>query len=341
MIRVLVVDDSRVVRKAIKALLENNPGLRVVGMARNGQEAVEMAAKLKPDVITMDVNMPILGGFEATRLIMEHNPTPIVVVTASMDKEESRVSFKAIEAGALTVVAKPDATSARALAISQKELVDAVRLMSQVKVIHHWRRKPKVKRLSMPSIKRKTDKSIIAIGASTGGPSALATILRQLPPELKIPVVVVQHISTGFGIALAEWLDKECPLPVRVARRNEKLKPGTVVLAPDQCHLGIDEKGETFFSHNVSYNHHCPSINFLFSTIAKNYQWSAIGVILTGMGNDGAEGIKLIKQSGGFTIAQDQDSSAVFGMPKAAISTGAVDTVLPLDKIAKAILKAL
>lgn len=339
MIRTLVVDDSAVSRQSIKNILESDPELKVVGFAKNGLEAIQQAGKVKPDVITMDIYMPKLDGFEATKEIMRLSPTPIVVVSASVDTDEMKISFKAIQAGALALVEKPGSINSLNYQAIKENLVTTVKIMSAVKVIRRWQSGNRIEKLILPKEINQTQRAkIVAIGSSTGGPAALSVILKQLPKNFQIPVVIVQHITAGFGRAFADWLSGECHQNIRIASHCEKIKPGDIIIAPDDTHLGVDESGRVFLSNEVSFNHHRPSVNYLFNTVAKVYGPKAIGVILTGMGDDGVAGIKMIKASGGHTIAQDEASSVVYGMPKAAIEAGAIDKIVPVDKIMKTIL---
>lgn len=339
MIRALVVDDSAVARQSIKTILESDSDLKVVGFAVNGQDAVEQAMKLKPNIITMDIHMPKWDGFEATQEIMRQSPTPIVVVSASVDNTEMKTSFMAIQAGALAVVEKPKSVNHPEYQAINNSLITTVKIMSEVKVIRRWQSGNKIEKLKLPKESSNEQKAkIIAIGSSTGGPAALSVLLKQLPNDFQIPIVIVQHITAGFGQAFADWLGSECHQNVRPAVHGEPIKPGEILIAPDNTHLGVGKDGKVYLSNDVSFNHHRPSVNFLFDTVAKVFGARSIGVVLTGMGEDGVIGIKSIKMAGGRTVAQDEASSVVFGMPKAAIDAGAIDQVAPINKIMKTIL---
>lgn len=339
MIRVLIVEDSQVVRESLINILQSDPDIKVVGAAVNGLEAVAMAASLRPDVITMDIQMPKMNGVEATKIIMEQSPTRIIVVSASFDKEESRPSFEAIKAGALTLVDKPRGLHHEDYSSIKNNLIKTVKTMSAVKVITRWRQKDPA---PAPGKAQKASSKVLAIGASTGGPAALSIILKGLPADLSVPVIIVQHMTPGFGPAFASWLNSESPLPVKIAQMGEVLAPGNVFIGPDNYHIGLDRSDKVILTtEKLSYNHHRPSINYMFDTIARSYGAKSIGVLLTGMGEDGALGLREIKQAGGRTIAQDEASSVVFGMPKSAIALGVVDRVVSLDKIATTILALL
>lgn len=338
MIKLLIAEDSPVVRELLVNIFQKDPEISIVGVAKDGLEAVSMAGSLHPDVITMDIQMPKMNGVEATRLIMEECPTRIIVVSASVDKDVSRPAFEAMKAGALAVVDKPRGFNHKDFNEIRDSLIKTVKIMSNVKVITRWRSKTR----GAAGSKQKATTKIIAIGASTGGPAALSLILKGLPADLSIPVLIVQHMTPGFGPAFASWLHGESPIPVKTAEIGEKLEAGQVFVAPDNFHLGLTRAGQVALTtEKLSYNSHRPSINYMFDTVAKNFGNKALGVLLTGMGEDGALGLREIKLAGGKTIAQDEQSCIVFGMPKSAIALGAVDQIVPLDKIASVILAML
>jgi len=339
MIRVLIAEDSPVVRELLENILAGDPEISVVGIAKNGLEAIALAQSLRPDVITMDLRMPKMDGVEATEVIMDLAPTRIIVVSASVDKDESRPAFEAMKAGALTLVEKPRGLNHKDFQTIRDNLIKTVKTMSGVKVV--TRRRPKVS-ASGGGVVSATSTKIIAIGASTGGPAALSRLLKGLPADFGLPILVVQHMTPGFGPAFAAWLNSESPMPVKIAELGESLKPGSVYIAPDNYHAGLDRTGKIVLTtEKLSYNHHRPSINYMFETVAKSFGAKALGVLLTGMGEDGALGLREIKQAGGKTIAQDEKTSVVYGMPKSAVALGAVDRVVALDKIAATILTLL
>jgi len=339
LIKVLIVDDSAVAREAIKNILESDPELKVIGYAKNGQEGVEKTLELKPDLITMDIYMPKLDGYQATKEIMRLRPTPIIAVSASVDSIEMKTSFRAINAGALGLVEKPLSVSDVRFKHIKNNLITKVKIMSTIKLVRRWQSSKEVEKLDLPRSQSEQRAKIIAIGASTGGPSAVNLILKQLPKDFNIPIVIVQHITAGFSQAFADWLSGECRRTVHLAQAGRRIFPGDILIAPDNTHFGISTSRCVSLVNKVNYNHHRPSVNFLFDNVARAYGSKSIALILTGMGNDGCDGIKAIKIAGGRTIAQDEASSVVFGMPKAAINTGAIDEVVPIDEMVKTILK--
>ena len=335
MIKVLIVEDSAVIAGHLKGLLESDPEIRILAIAKNGIEAVAMARNLRPDVITMDILMPKMDGVKATRLIMREAPTRIIVVTASADRVESRPAFEAIKEGALTVLEKPRGYGHHDYDLIKANLIKTVKVMSTVKVVTRWGRRS---RPTLTSAGFSAEPRIIAIGASTGGPAALSLVLKAFPRLLPVPVVIVQHMTAGFGSAFAGWLGQECALPIKIAEAGELIKPGVVYIAPDDLHLGVSAGGHVELTTSYAKKtYHRPSINYFFETVARNYQGHSIGVLLTGMGEDGATGLQDIKEAGGKTCCQDEATSIVFGMPKAAITLGAADIVLPIDKIGPAL----
>ena len=339
-IRVLVVDDSAVVRQILVSMLETVSGFQVVGQARDGEEAVRLTARLRPNVVTMDIRMPRLDGLEAIKRIMSTTPTPIVVVAASVYEPDLNIAFAAIEAGALTVVEKPRGITPDAYEAARDQLVTTIRLMSDVQVVTL---RPDRRRLESPSapqtgVENATmaplDTDLIAMAASTGGPGVLREIFHALPGDLSIPVVAVQHITSGFAHGFARWLDGETALQVAIAEDGERIKPGRVLIAPDDTHLTVAPGGIARLDHSDPVRGQRPSATRLFNSVARTFGPAAVGVVLTGMGEDGADGLENLRQAGGHVIAQDEESCVVFGMPKAAIERGVVDRIMAPDKIA-------
>jgi two-component system chemotaxis response regulator CheB len=339
LIRVLVVDDSQVVRQILVSMLETVPGFEVVGQAQDGVEAVRLTARLRPDVVTMDIRMPRLDGLGAIREIMSTTPTPIVVVAASVYESDLNIAFSAIEAGALTVVEKPKGITPEAYEAARDQLVTTIRLMSDVQVV------------TLRSGRRSTDGSprrladaqgtlapydaeLIAMAASTGGPGVLRQILSELPGDLSIPIVAVQHITPGFAQGFAQWLDGETALDVRIAEDGERVHSGHVLIAPDDTHLTVAYGGIVHLDRSEPVRGQRPSATRLFESVAQAYGTASVGIVLTGMGDDGADGLENLRRVGGHVIAQDEESCVVFGMPKAAIERGIVDRVMTPDKIA-------
>jgi two-component system chemotaxis response regulator CheB len=329
-VRVLVADDSEIFRELLSRIIASEAGFEVVAAAGDGNTAAAMARDLKPDVITMDLNMPDADGFSGIARIMAETPTPILVLTA--DRQEV-VGFRALSLGALDILEKPAASVD--LADYGQLLRSRLRLLAGVKVIRHLRGL-RGRRGAVPAAKGRAE--AIVIGASLGGPRALATLLRGLTREFPAPVAIVQHIADGFTEGLASWLAQESRLEVREAEDGEVLQPGRVLLAPTGKHLVLGQ-GVAHLSDAPAVDTFKPSVTPLFLSAARAYGSRCCGVILTGMGRDGAEGMKVLKESGAYTIAQDEASSAVFGMPRAAIELGAVDRILPLDEIPRALLE--
>ena len=336
-VRVLVVDDSPVVRAILKGMLESEPGLQVVGDAKDGEEAIQLTCRLRPDVVTMDIRMPRVNGLEATRQIMRACPTPIVVVASSVYEADLNIAFNAVEAGALTVVEKPKGLSATDYDAVRDQLVTTVRLMSDVQVVALWSAEqtaPAAPPAARADTRPTGHVELIAIGASTGGPGVLHQILKALPADFAIPVVIVQHITLGFGQGFARWLDSVTSLQVAVAADGEGLRPGRILVAPDDAHLTVTPGGQVRLEHSEPVSGRRPSATRLFESVAQSYGRAAVGIVLTGMGDDGADGLEALRQAGGRVIAQSEASCVVYGMPKVAIERGIVEQVLGPDEIA-------
>ena len=350
--RVLVVDDSNVARQLIVGILKSDPDIEVAGEARDGEEAIRLASKLRPDLITMDVNMPKKDGFEATLEIMIECPTPILIVSSSRVVAEVSTAMKAMQAGALWVVLKPSGPAQPNYDKLSREFLAMVKAMAEVKVVRHRRRMPgktssvepaahQVTPLPRPSSRVDSSAKIVAIGISTGGPPALQSLLKQIPKDFPLPILVVQHISDGFMTGLVKWLndDPEIAVLVKVAVADETLRPGTVYFGPEGQHFGVGRRGKVLLSNAADINNFRPSATFLFQSVAEEYGAGAIGVIMTGMGSDGLQGLKAIHAVGGKVIAQDCTSCVVYGMPRAAVEAGVVDAVVPLNSIAEQIFR--
>jgi two-component system chemotaxis response regulator CheB len=338
MIRVLITEDSPTMRILLKNILESDADLKVIGIAVNGEDGVRQALALKPDIITMDIHMPGMDGFEATRHIMEQRPTPIVIVSSSIARSEMMIAFNAMQAGALEVIEKPTAVTHPDFAVLRERLITTVKLMSEVKVIRRYRPHALVRSQSDGRARPGRPYALLAVGASTGGPAALNTFFKGLPPAFPLPVVVVQHMTIGFTAGLAAWLQLESRLPVKVADEGEYLQPGTIYIAPDDTHIQVVNRGLIGLSKAPPVSHVRPSATVLFESVARVYGGEAIGVLLTGMGDDGARGLKAMCDRGAATIAQDEATSAVYGMPKMAVELAAANQVLPLPQIAGAVL---
>ncbi len=337
MIRVLVADDSATVREHLAYLLGEDPVIEVIGVARDGLEAVEQAQRLRPDVVVMDVHMPRMSGYEATRQIMECVPTPIVMVSASAIGDEATAAFEALKAGAVTVIDKPGGSDHPAQAENARRLVETVKLMAEVKVIRRWPRRERQAPPSLPLAGSGRKINLIAIGCSTGGPQVVADILARLPRDLAAPVLIVQHIAPGFTAGLAEWLAGGTELAVKLAEPGEAVRRGTVYLAPHGSQMGITKDGRIRLTRETADGGFCPSASYLFQSAAEAYGRSVIGILLTGMGRDGAAGLKRLREAGGVTIAQNEETSVIFGMPGEAIRLGAAKHVLSPSQIVGAI----
>jgi two-component system chemotaxis response regulator CheB len=331
-IRVVVIDDSPTVRELLVAILQAAGGIQVVGSGATGEDAVRLTRRLRPDVVTMDIMMPKMDGLEATRAIMREVPTPIVIVTGSLMHADENLTFKALQAGALTVIATPGLADPETC----DTVVRTVRLMSEVAVVHRWSRREGKPPAVMPVadlLDSRRNLQIVGVASSTGGPAALAVILKQVPPDFPWPILVVQHVTSGFTAGLAEWLDGETALRVVVASHGDVPRAGAVWLAPDDYHMKISARGIIELSKESAYKGLRPSANYLFHSLARAYGPRALGIVLTGMGDDGAEGLAALHAAGGAVIAQDEQSCVVYGMPREAINRNIVDQVLPLDQI--------
>jgi two-component system, chemotaxis family, protein-glutamate methylesterase/glutaminase len=334
-IRLLVVEDSKTVQQALVEIFNSDPDIQVVGTANNGDEAVTAVTTLKPDVVTMDVNMPGIDGFEATRAIMASCPVPIVIVTGKMDPKESATIFQAMKAGALMVTAKPAAPGHPEHEESVRELVRSVKLMSEIKVVRRIFPKesaegaPHPATSSVPAARI----GIVAIGASTGGPPLLQSILNSLPADFAVPVVIVQHMAKGFTENFVNWLNLTSRLKVELAADGMQMFPGHAYVARDSFQTEVGPDNRLILVKGELENGQCPSVSALFRSVARVYGNHAAGVLLTGMGKDGAAELKILRDRGGITIAQNRESSVVFGMPGEAVSIGAADYILSPEEI--------
>lgn len=337
MINILIVDDSPTEIQLLKALFEAEKDMHVVGSALNGEEAITLAEKLKPDIITMDIIMPIKNGFQATRAIMSQHPVPIVVISSAANDSVLNTTFLAMEAGALSVLEKPVGPESPSFQLLRRRIIDTVRSMSQIKVITRRFYSPNTKISSPPiGLVKQGQYEIIAIGVSVGGPQALKTIFSKLPANFPIPIVVVQHMTTGFIEGFTHWLNKYCDLTVKNAQDKEALMGGFIYFAPDHHHLHINRRSGKLIAELVKskpVSGFCPSATVLLQSVAKISGQHAIGILLTGMGNDGAEGLLELKNAKGHTLIQDQESAVVFGMAGVAQSLNAVDKIVNLDKL--------
>jgi two-component system chemotaxis response regulator CheB len=337
-LRVLVADDSAAARVLIRGILEADPELEVVGQATDGAEAVALARQLAPDVITMDVDMPGLDGLEATRRIMASTPRPIVLVSGVFQPDLDN-SFRALEAGAVTLLGKPQGPGTPTFTREAAELVATVKLMAGIKLVRRSPPRPgNHEGLEPPaSAPAAGPLGVVAIAASTGGPPAVAAVLRALPGGWPVPVLVVQHIGEGFDAGLVRYLDDCTPLRVVLAEEGAEMEGGVVHVCPADRHLGVSAGKRVTVTPGAPIDGYRPSANHLLRAAAGVFGPAAAGVVLTGMGRDGAEGLLALRRAGGLAIAQDQSTSVVYGMPRQAVLRGAAAAVLPVEAIAGAL----
>jgi len=332
-IRLLIVDDSPSVRMMLEQLFNSDPAFQVVGSASDGEEAVAAVERLTPDVVTMDILMPRMNGLDATAMIMERHPVPIVIVSGNLDAEEVLTSFKAMEAGALTALPKPRGVSHPEHAADVAMLLQRVKLMAEIRVVRRWPRMAKTNPHPLLPVGEQVTPRVVAIGASTGGPVIINSILAGLKPDFPLPLMIVQHMSPGFIRGFAEWLSLTSRLPVRIASQGESLLPGQVYIAPEGFHMTVAGADRIALIRSAPINGHLPSVSALFRSVAEVCGRQAVGILLSGMGDDGALELKLMKNKGAVTIAQDRESSIIFGMPGEAVKLGAASHVLPPDRI--------
>ncbi|MGD1153831.1 MAG: chemotaxis-specific protein-glutamate methyltransferase CheB [Syntrophales bacterium] len=337
MIKVLVVDDSPVSRELLVYVLNSDPEIKVIGTAQNGEEALKAIEHENPDVITMDIIMPKIDGLEATRIIMETNPIPIIIVTSSFNLREVNLSFKATEMGALTLVQKPRGIGHPSHEKDAKELIRVVKLMSEVKLVKRWPDKRKTELVSGKTIdtgRRPDEIKIVAIGASTGGPPVVQKILSNLQKNFSLPILIVQHMAEGFITGFVEWLNHTSAIPVHVAVHNTIAYGGNAYVAPGGAHMAVAANGSITLVNDAPENHLRPAVSYLFRSVINAYGSHAIAILLTGMGKDGAAELKLMKEKGALTIAQDSESSVIFGMPGEAVKLDAARYILAPEEIA-------
>ena len=330
-VRVLVVDDSAVTREILTALLNTDPGIRVVGQASNGAEAVEMTATLRPDLVMMDLMMPGMDGMEATRRIMARHPTPVLFLSSFFDRDGEYSRADAIAAGALDVVEKPALMPDWRWQNSAVKLIEKVKALSKIPVIAHIHGARKLLARDEAQFEKFTGPAadVVVIGASSGGPKVIEAVLSNLPATFALGLVVVQHMTDGFTTSMLRWLQERCPLQVKIAEEGDAIVPRRVLFSPETLHLVAGLGGRVHLSDAGPVNGHRPSVDVAFNSVAKVYGSRCAGVLLTGMGCDGAAGLLAIRQAGGVTIAQDEESSPIFGMPRAAIEMKAAQQVLP------------
>jgi two-component system, chemotaxis family, protein-glutamate methylesterase/glutaminase len=338
MIRVVLAEDSDTCRQLLTAAIESDGQLKIVGQAQDGEAAVSLTDSLRPDVVVMDANMPVMDGFAATQCIMLRCPTPIVIVSAALDTAAVASSMRALESGALTLLPKPTSPYAADFDHVVAQFVSTVRAMSDVKVVRRFKPQtfsPYPAPLHVPeNTELRKRVRVIGIGASTGGPAALQQIFSSLPKILPVPVLVVQHIAPGFIDGLCSWLESVSVCRVKVAEHGESLKPGVIYFAPDACQLTVSRTMTFDLTQRAPVGGFSPSATALFSSLSEVFGATALGLVLTGMGSDGVDGLRALRRTGATVLAQDEATCVVFGMPKAAVDAGLVHTVLPLPLIA-------
>ncbi|TIS55694.1 MAG: response regulator [Mesorhizobium sp.] len=336
MLRVILATSRLDIRDSILKAIATDKQIEIVATAFNGAEAVEKTKELRPDLVLLGVSLQTLDSLEATKEIMIEAPTPIVLVFSVPDPRAVELSVRALEAGALAVTPAPPQKSGSADGAAVRKFLSTLRAMSQVKVVRRWRDRPNLKTGSkrLPT-GNKSSPRIVGIAASTGGPAAVQSILAKLPRDFPAPILIVQHIASGFIEGVASWLDAAIALKVKVAEDGELLAPHVVYLAPDGHHLGVASRSRIVVADDPPINGFRPSGTYLFASMARVFGSEAVGIILTGMGNDGADGLRAVYEVDGTVLAQDETSSVVFGMPKAAIDAGIAHRVLPLDEIAR------
>ncbi|MFK7160771.1 chemotaxis-specific protein-glutamate methyltransferase CheB [Marinospirillum sp. MEB164] len=333
-LRLVVADDSALARQLLVALLEQAGGIEVVGEAADGQQAIELVRRHQPDLLTLDLNMPVMDGLQTIATLMHTKALPILVVSSEADAQRA---YQALELGALEVIPKPEVSTAEA-----EEFIRQVRLLAGIPMITRTRRAsaaplPVAHSVALlPSSQPQTQR-LVVIASSTGGPQALALILRQLPADFPAPILIAQHMSDGFVEGLALWLNSHTPLHVSVAEDGQLPCAGQVYLSPSESHLVVSQQGHLALLARQQKDIYRPSCDALLLSVAEVFQQRAIGVILTGMGQDGAAGLLAVHQAGGLTLAQDEASSVIFGMNQQAIERGGVDQVLPVTALAEAL----
>ena len=336
MLKIVLVDDSAVVRAVVRDIFHATGDIAVVGEAENGKEAVALTEQLKPDLIVMDIMMPVMDGLTAIEEIMARFPTPILVLSATMDERHVDYAFAAIKKGALDVMEKPHLSGLHCGSSFAASIVEKARILARVRVIRRW--PTRATRVELKNDYQKGRRDILAIGASTGGPKAVMSIMKSLPADFRATIFIVQHIASGFARGFAQWLDRNSGVKVRLAADGQAFGKGEAFVAPNDCHMVL-EKGKIRLVQAEPVNCCRPSIDVFFNSLAEEEGSRVVGVLLTGMGRDGARGLRHVKDKGGFTMVQDETSCTVFGMPKAAIALDAADEILPLLSIPEAITK--
>jgi two-component system chemotaxis response regulator CheB len=342
-IGVLVVDDSAFMRTALSRMIGSDPDLCVLGTASSGAEALEKVGPLNPDVITLDVEMPRLDGLETLRRIMAQSPRPVIMVS-SVTVKDAETTFNALSAGAFDYVPKRLSSTSLDIVHIQADLI------AKIKAAAHSHHSPSASRKrpqAAASLERDASPVIpfvVALGTSTGGPKALQEILPLLPRELSVPILIVQHMPMGFTTPFALRLNARCQVPIREAAHQEIIRAGTVYIAPAGIHMTVERNADSramiCLSPHPENHLHIPSVDIMMQSVAATYRGSSMGVILTGMGSDGALGMQAIHREGGLTVGQDESSCTVYGMPRACAELGILDRIVPLSQIPQQIMMA-
>ncbi|MFC0407701.1 chemotaxis-specific protein-glutamate methyltransferase CheB [Roseomonas elaeocarpi] len=341
-VRVLIVEDSTVVRQLLAHIVAQDPRLALAGAVASAEEALRDLRRIRPDVISMDIRLPGMDGLEATRRIMAEQPTPIVVVSDAVADSSLRISMNALRVGALSVVEKPIGFSSRNYAAVAETICTQLFIMSQVPVIRRrpiGQAEPAARPVTESAAMPQRHPSILGMAASTGGPPALARILGSLPADFPVPVLLVQHMGAPFMEGFASWLDGIVPMTVRIAPEGERPLPGHVYVAPGDRHLVLSPAGTLRLLDEAPVGGQRPSANLLFQSLARVAGPAAAGVLLTGMGEDGAQGLTELRRAGGFTVAEHESTAVVYGMPAAAVRMGGVSVSLPLEMVASRLLR--
>jgi two-component system chemotaxis response regulator CheB len=345
MVNVLVVDDSAFMRNTLTSMISSDPEIKVVGIARNGIEAVDKVAELKPDIVTLDVEMPRMNGLEALKHIMAKNPVPVLMVSSLTD-EDAKETLEALDLGAVDFIPKNLSDLSVNIVKIKEVLIDKIKKIAGKGIVLKKRRLHS-KPLEMPRISQETGHrktGIVVVGTSTGGPKALQSIVSRIPKDFPVPILIAQHMPPAFTGPFAERLNSLSEIDVKEAENGEPVKKGTAYIAPGSGHMGVVRKKVTETSIEISADDgshiYKPSVDVLMLSVVESFSGQVLGVILTGLGNDGSKGMKEIKNKGGRTIAESEESCIVYGMPKAIVDAGIADKIVPLDEVAGEIINS-
>lgn len=334
-LRILVVDDSVVVCNFLKHILHSDKNIEVAGMAKDGREAIRMARELNPDLITMDINMPVMDGFTATEKIMQETPVPVVIVSGLYSTSDVKMTFEALNAGAVNILPKPAGIGSPDFKESKLKFLQMIWLMSEIKVVRRYGSKS----IDQTTVNKKYPHSskgntkLVCIGASAGGPLVIQKILNDLPKPIPFPIIIVQHVDAGFADGFVSWLKESTGQYVKVATHGEQIENGVIYLAPGDHHIGLRSKDSLSVSKTNPVNGCRPSVSYLFNSVLVQNPKCTTNILLSGMGRDGAYELKMLKEAGAVTIAQNKETSLVYGMPGEAVNLGGATMVLPPEEI--------